>query len=251
MNIQGHSVFITGVSSGIGLSLAQRALDLGYKVYGTSRRRPDRLLHNRNFRFASIDLLQLDLLEQNLEGFLNLEYPPCFDFVFLNAGSFGSRPSRGEDNSLDAFKDIFSLNLHSNKIIIDYFMRRKLPVKNYVVSSSIASVRQRAGMLAYASSKAALNAMISVYALENRDIFFALLGLCNVDTKLAKTIMDVDETFPELFELKKRARQTGYIVSPDQRAANIFKVILNREEFGLKSGVFTEIRSLLSKQHAA
>jgi NAD(P)-dependent dehydrogenase (short-subunit alcohol dehydrogenase family) len=250
MSTQDRSVFITGVSSGIGHALAEHALELGYWVYGTARRRPDQLLRNDKFKFASIDLFRLELIEMELRQFL-ADCPRQLDFVFLNAGSFGSRPSRGEDRSIEEFQSIFALNLHANKIIIDHFIRNRILVHTYVVSSSISAVRQREGMLAYSSSKAALNAMISVYALENKDTFFALLGLCNVDTQLGRTIVDVDASLPELFELAKRVQQSGYTVSPEQRAADIFQIALDPENFGLRSGVFAEIRSLLQLKQIA
>jgi benzil reductase ((S)-benzoin forming) len=244
------SVFITGVSSGIGHALADHALGLGYRVYGTSRRRPERLLGHENFRFAPIDLLELDRIGERLAAFLEPSGCRHFDFAFLNAGSFGAKPARGERVTLDAFTDLFKLNLFANKAIIDHFVMHRYSIDNYVVSSSIAAVRQREGMLAYAASKAALNAMISVYALENRESFFALLGLCNVDTHVGRTITDVDASFPDLFALKQRARQSGYVVSPGERARHIFDVMRHRADLDLKSGTFTEIRTLLLARHA-
>ena len=49
-------VFITGVSSGIGLALAREYLRQGVAVYGVSRREPNELINEPKFHFERVDL---------------------------------------------------------------------------------------------------------------------------------------------------------------------------------------------------
>jgi NAD(P)-dependent dehydrogenase (short-subunit alcohol dehydrogenase family) len=111
----------------------------------------------------------------------------------------------------------------------------------------VSAIRQRAGMLSYSVSKAALNALANVYHLENPDVFFAVFGLCNVDTTVARTILQADERFHELVALRGRSTQPGYLVSPAERAKNIIALLERRHAMALRSGHFYEIRQLLER----
>ena len=74
-----------------------------------------------------------------------------------------------------------------------------------------------------------------------------MLGLCNVQTAVAKTIMAADERFSDLVALRQRAAVPGYIVDAESRAAHIVQVLAERHHLGLKSGEFQEIRDLLNQ----
>lgn len=102
-------------------------------------------------------------------------------------------------------------------------------------------------MLSYSVSKAALNALAKVYQLENPEIFFAVLGLCNVDTRLAEVILQADERFDELCALRERSFRPGYLVNARDRAMHIASVIDQRDRLMLPSGEFREIRQLIPK----
>jgi benzil reductase ((S)-benzoin forming) len=114
----------------------------------------------------------------------------------------------------------------------------------------VAGVRARAGMGGYAISKAALNMMMKLYALENPSTFFAVLGLCNIKTGLFERILHSPanaEEFPDVAALQQRAQGDGYLVSPQQRARDVYAVLTGPLRQYLISGELTDMRGLLAR----
>jgi NAD(P)-dependent dehydrogenase (short-subunit alcohol dehydrogenase family) len=239
------TVLITGVSTGIGYELSRLYLEKGYLVCGVSRRPPEQLVNHPNMVFAACDLQRLGEIEEVVTAMLNRVDHAPIETVVLNAGKFGAPPQRADETSIEHFQDVLSVNLLAVKAVLDACLKRVARPECVVFSSSISAIRQRAGMLSYAVSKAALNALARVYQIENPDVFFATLGLCNVDTHLANTILQADERFDELNALRMRALQPGYLVSARDRARHIFSVLDQRDRLNLKSGEFREIRELI------
>ncbi len=240
--------FVTGVSSGIGFEMAQKLLENGYLVYGCSRRLPEKLINYPNFKYQKIDLAKLDEIEENLQLLFDKKKSLKFDLIFLNAGWFGKPPNLAVKTELLDFQKVLNINMTANKVIIDYLLKSNFQIDICLISSSIAGIRMRSGMLSYSVSKAALNAMIKIYSLENPQIFFALLGLCNVDTDLGRTVVSGDNLhfFPELQLLKERIKQPGYIVKAEDRAKQIYDLISSGKIKSIvKSGDFAEIREII------
>lgn len=238
-------VFISGVSSGIGHALAALHLARGDKVWGISRHEPEDLLQQPDFHFRALDLYDAKQAHMTLQTFI-LE--TSFDTAYLNAGTFGKAPELARNTSVDAFRSVLELNLIAIKWGLDLLLCRESRPHQIVFSASISGIRQRAGMLSYSVSKAALNALANVYHLENPDVFFAVLGMCNVDTTVAQTILQADERFPELVALRERSTTLpGYIVSPAKRAQDIVTLLDRRHALALQSGQFYEIRQLLER----
>lgn len=238
-------VFITGVSTGIGHALASQYLGLGYDVVGVSRQPPEDLLANPHFHFCACDLTDIPTARPLLEQLLAQHHSHGFEVAYLNAGTFGEPPSLATQTSVEAFTAVLDINLVAVKWVLDVLLGAAQRPQTVCFSASVAGVRQRAGMLSYCVSKAALNALVKVYQLENPDVFFALLGLCNVDTLVARTILGAHERFTDLAGLRERAAQPGYVVSPQQRARQIVTVLQQHQAIGLVSGNFQEIRPLL------
>ncbi|WP_061291597.1 SDR family oxidoreductase [Azotobacter vinelandii] len=241
-------VFITGVSSGIGEALAELYLQKGYSVFGTSRRQPYRFMSNPNFHFRPFDLSKLsDMGELFKENFSDvLEHG--VDVFFLNAGVSGNVPARSEEFTLEELQHVLSVNVLANKAILDLMLSSTHRPAACVLSASMAGVRFRAGTLPYSLSKSALSALGGVYAEENKDIFFAVLGLCNVDTGLSRQVSFSQRTadFPDLKSLQQRALSRGYMISAAQRAKDILSVIDSPDEYGVKSGIFVDMRTVLA-----
>lgn len=240
-------VFITGVSAGIGHALASQYLERGYAVVGVSRRRPEDLLGNPHFHFCACDLTDLPSARPLLQQLLaqGQGQGEGFEVAYLNAGAFGEQPALAAQTPVQAFTAVLDINLVAVKWVLDVLLDAPQRPQTVCFSASVAGVRQRAGMLSYCVSKAALNALAKVYQLENPDVFFALLGLCNVDTLVSRTILGAHEQFVDLAGLRERARQPGYVVSPQQRARQIVTVLQQRQALNLESGSFQEIRPLL------
>lgn len=240
------SILITGVSSGIGYELSKLYLEKGYIVCGLSRRSPGQLISHPNMVFTACDLQCLDQVEEVVTTMLHQINHAPLEIVFLNAGKFGDPPQRADETSITHLQDVLCLNLLAAKAVLDACLKRAVVhPKSVVFSSSISAIRQRAGMLSYSVSKAALNALAKTYQIENPDIFFALLGLCNVDTHLASIILQADKRFEELYALRARASRLGYMVNAFDRARQIALILEQRDRLNLKSGEFREVRDLI------
>lgn len=241
-----HSVLITGVSSGIGAALARHYLSRGYIVCGISRSEPKYLIISKNFIFKSCDLTDFNQVPAAIEFLVDAIKNTKFETLFLNAGTFGPSPQRGIEVSMEAFLGVFHLNFCGVKATLDACLKSSKLPKNIIMSGSISGIRPRSGMLSYCVSKSALNTLTAIYQLENPEIYFLSLGLCNVDAKLSDTILGGSAGFPELAALNERSKSPGYLVSPDERAVHIASIISSMETLNLTKGNFYEIRDLLN-----
>lgn len=239
------SVLITGVSTGIGNALARDHLARGDEVLAVSRNPPTNIPVQDRFHFMPCDLTDIEQAPGILHALLRSASTPP-QTVYLNAGTFGSAPQLAKLTSMEAFNSVLALNLGAVKMVLDIVLDGPQAPGTVVFSSSISALRQRAGMLAYSVSKAGLNALAKIYQLENPDTFFAVLGLCNVQTTVAQTIMAADDRFSDLAALRQRATTPGYIVDAESRAQHIAQVLAERHRNGLVSGEFQEIRHLLA-----
>jgi NAD(P)-dependent dehydrogenase (short-subunit alcohol dehydrogenase family) len=225
-------------------------LDKGMRVFGVSRTIPQDLLRNSNFHHVQVDLSDSKAASERLaDYFIRQQQLDRVAYLFLNAGVFGSQVQKVSDISLPDIKNVVDINLWTNKVVLDVFFRSGVPIETCCVSASVAGVRARAGMGSYAISKAALNMMMRLYALENPSTFFAVLGLCSLKTGLFERILypPVSEgEFPDVALLQQRAHVDGYLVSPQQRAGDIFTVLNGPLRQHLISGEFTDMRGLLS-----
>lgn len=241
---------ITGVSGGIGLALGQQLLEQGYQVFGVSRTVPAALIRHENFVHACIDLAHTESSTKLLADWLVREHKlTTINRVFLNAGQFSQRIAACSDVPLPEIQDLMQVNVWANKNVLDVLLNANIAIDSCVVSSSIAGVRARAGNSGYAISKAALNMMIRLYALEHPLVYFAVLGLCNVHTSLSRRIgaLPLEGDFDEIEQLRIRGRRPGYLVTPHQRASHILRLLDGALKQHLPSGEFQEIRLLLEE----
>ena len=239
------SVLITGVSSGIGAALARVYLDRGYVVGGIARRRPEGLLPHPNMHFAPADLTDFRSVRPAIEQLKARAEGTTFETLFLNAGVYGPRPSRAESVSAEAFMRVLAINVAGVKATMDACLTLDHRPLNAIASASISGRRPRMGMSTYATSKAALNALIKVYQLENPDIAFLALGMCTVRTDLNHAFTQVGPDLRELFGLVQRASQPGYLATPEERAVSVAQVVDHAAALNLARGEFHEMRELL------
>lgn len=244
------NVLITGVSSGIGRALALLMLSEGYRVWGISRRVPEDLITKDKFQHASIDLALGESAVLDIARWLIKENQlRSILYLFLNAGRFSQRIANLNHVSLESIQSVMNVNVWANKLILDTFLNAGVHIDTCVVSSSIAGVRARAGNSAYALSKATLNMLIKQYAIEHPEIFFAVLGLCNVHTSLSHQIstLPLEGNFPEIESLRTRGISPGYLVTPHERAHHINLLLKSGIQNHVTSGEFAEIRHLLNR----
>jgi benzil reductase ((S)-benzoin forming) len=242
-----HKYLISGVGTGIGLELGRILLNDG-DVYGISRTYPSDLAGAPNFSHLKLDFSNDEEIATRLDEFIQTNKIEKLKYLFLNVGQFSQRIAPMSSIPIDNLIELMRINVWSHKHVLDALLRNHCSMQNVVISSSIAGVRARAGNSGYAITKAALNMLAKIYALENPEINFYLLGLCSVDTRLSYTIgnLPLEGNFPEIEALRAKALTSShYLTSPQNRALDIINIIKNSENLGIVSGNFYEVRELL------
>nr|VFK61773.1 MAG: alcohol dehydrogenase [Candidatus Kentron sp. UNK]VFK69979.1 MAG: alcohol dehydrogenase [Candidatus Kentron sp. UNK] len=241
MSIQ-KNLFITGVSSGLGRALAMRYLDFGWRVFGVSRREPDNLGDHSNFRFRSLDVREHASVEPSLRELLGgIEW---LDLAILNAGMFGQVDDLANIPLAD-LQDVMDTNLWANKTVIDGLYAHGRKIHQVVTISSGASVNGNRGWAGYAISKAALNMLTKLYALERPETHFCALAPGIIHTPMAEDIcrqLSGDERFPavEVFCAKRNAKE----MSTPRQAAEVVMDAIGRLPTLVDSGEFADVRAL-------
>lgn len=236
-----QTVFITGVSSGIGNGLAHEYLSRGDSVIGLSRRQPSDLLAFENFQFSSIDVTDAEAVRIRLPELLNKFDSP--ETVILNAGMLG-RLADMKDSSLDELKKLMDVNVWSNKTILDVVLANCPTTKKVVTISSGAAVNGNRGWSGYSISKAALNMLTMLYAKENENTHFSAVAPGLVDTAMQDYLCghQADERFASL-EVLKSKRHTDEMPDPSQAAKRLVSVFDSIESH-VDSGGFVDVRQL-------
>lgn len=96
---------VTGASSGIGETTAERLATAGYKVYGTSRRAAD--AGRRPFQMLSLDVTREESVQAAVSEVIRLD--GRIDLLVNNAG-FSIAPAAAEEASIEQAKSIFDTN---------------------------------------------------------------------------------------------------------------------------------------------
>ncbi|MGF1911818.1 SDR family oxidoreductase [Vibrio kasasachensis] len=165
-----ETVLITGASRGIGLELTRQFLDLGYYVISTYRGLPsaklESLLSNK-----ALTLFELEVTDEtSINNLASTLASTKIDILINNAGILGS-----SDQSMRAIEpkewlDTFAVNTIAPLMVSRAFMNRLEASSNpriVTISSQMGALnRDSTGMYAYRSSKAAVNKVMQVLALE-------------------------------------------------------------------------------------
>jgi len=233
------NVFITGISSGLGLGLTRTCLDKDWSVYGLSRRESP--LEHTGLRHVSCDLGDAVGLAGRLETLLGgLDK---LDLVILNAGVLGEIRDL-TDTSMASIQHVMDINVWANKRILDWLHRAGLTVDQIVLISSGAAVNGNKGWGAYSLSKATLNMLAKLYAHEFPDTHFCALALGLVDTAMQDYLCDERQVdgarYPSVEKLRD-ARGTASMPTPELAARHIADAIPNLKRY--PSGSFQDIRT--------
>jgi NAD(P)-dependent dehydrogenase (short-subunit alcohol dehydrogenase family) len=228
------SLFITGISSGIGKGLALHYAEKGSTIYGISRRELD-------YSHKNIHHLELDINEHESVQSLSSFLPKQLDLCLLNAGILGKMTTM-KDASLLELQSLMQTNLWSQKIILDHLIKHN-QVSNIIAISSGAAINGNVGWSGYSLSKAALNMLIQLYAKENPNIHFTAFAPGLVDTPMQDYICtEVDtEKFPNIQRLKD-ARNTTSMPKPEVFSKRFEQSL--EKVFRLESGSFVDMRKI-------
>ncbi|HFC03357.1 MAG TPA: SDR family NAD(P)-dependent oxidoreductase [Nitratifractor salsuginis] len=231
-----RKVMITGVSSGLGAALAERALEQGDQVYAVGRHDNKRFLNQAGYYFLPLDLSDVTMLRENLKEFVKGH---AFDLVILNAGQLTEIKELSE-TSLEEIHRTMDLNVWANKQIIDTLDLHARP-RQVVAVSSGAAVNGSKGWGAYALSKAALNMLIKLYAAEKPWTHFSAIAPGIVMTPMLEKILRITDPirYPSIQRIKD-----GPIQTPEIAARRFLNACEKALEY--PSGSFLDVRTIES-----
>jgi benzil reductase ((S)-benzoin forming) len=236
-----QSIFITGVSSGIGQALAAEYLHQGHFVYGLSRLTPAALIGQSGFHFCAIDLSQPEQIRLGLTQL----FSSCREvhLAILNAGKLGKLSDLAEV-SLDELQSTMMVNVWANKVVLDTLFAGKIAIHQVIAMSSGAATHPTRGFAGYAISKAALNMLIGLYAAERTETHFSTLAPGIVDTAMQVSVASVpdDPRFPAL-SILKAARGTSRMPPPEKVAGKLIAAFANARQ--RPSGSFLDVADLV------
>ncbi|MCI8211574.1 oxidoreductase [Pseudomonas sp. S25] len=146
---------LTGVSSGIGMAIAQRLLAEGWRVHGLSRRPTD--IDHPLFRWTECDLSDLHALEQALQPVDTLD-------AIVHAAGFMRTAPLGQLNPDDA-QAMWQVHVAAASHLVNTLHGRLRPGARIVMIGS-RTMQGANGRSQYAATKAALQGMVRSWAME-------------------------------------------------------------------------------------
>lgn len=213
---------ITGTSSGIGESISNLLLSMGFKVYGISRT-PSKNLHE-NFIWIRADITDpnsfahiFDSIKEN-----------SVDILVNNAGTAFERGALNLNE--ESFERIFDLNFKA-PILLTSVLKEKLQKGIVVNISSVSDRLVGENHALYCSSKAALNTYFDVVALEEKNIRIVSILPSYVDTPLLKRLHKNNKDFDWSLPMKPHeiADFIGQIINQEKDIPSGAKVIVAPE----------------------
>lgn len=188
-----ETVLITGSSRGIGLALTAQFLKQGHNVISTYRGQPSTqlssLLSNK-----TLTLIELEVTDSHSIAALASELADTkIDILINNAGIIGPKEQSLEAIDPQEWMDTFAINtiapLMVSRALLKQLKRSSAP-RIITVSSQLGSLHlQGTDRLAYRTSKAAVNKMMQILALElKRD----RITVCPIHPGWVKTDMGGD-----------------------------------------------------------
>jgi uncharacterized protein len=144
---------VTGASSGIGLAMSKRLLDLGYEVIGVSRSITDTTLVHPNFTPMPADL---SCERETLSIAQRLAQKEIF--ILINCAGFG-RFAPHEELSAQTITQMTFLNLTAPMLLTSQLLRSLKNNSGYLINiNSIEALRASKFAALYSATKAGLRA---------------------------------------------------------------------------------------------
>lgn len=225
-------ILITGCSSGLRLALTKYYLEKKYKVYGISRNKPD--IFDENFIYKSFDLSQISKIKQELTSFI--KKIDNIETVFLNAGMLGKIKIL-EELTIDEMNEVYSLNVYTNKELLDILMQIK--VNNILVISSGASKTGYKGWGSYSLSKTGVNMLVNLYSNEMTNTKILAVAPGVIKTPMTDYIrFEIDEN---IFTSAKKLNE-GDVQTPEETVIKIENLLNKIDNF--QTGSYVDVRQI-------
>lgn len=227
--------FITGTSRGIGKALCSKLLeDPVNRIVGISR--STGMIHPR-YKHIQFDFAESNKIPETAEIFFKTEGVADKVVLINNAAILGEVGPFGtvEDKNLI---DLYSINVIAPAVLMNSFIRKfnSASIEKIIINiSSGAGSRPIDGWGGYCSSKAAINMMSEVAALENDlqknnfNIYALAPGV--VDTAMQAEIRNVDKEKFNDVERFIDMKKSEELSNPNETAEKILYLILNAHQF--------------------
>jgi rhamnose utilization protein RhaD (predicted bifunctional aldolase and dehydrogenase)/NAD(P)-dependent dehydrogenase (short-subunit alcohol dehydrogenase family) len=213
---QGEVVLITGAASGIGKACIESFLDRGCAVVGIDIDITiENTSNNNNYLGLVCDVTNEESLKDMLET--SVRHFGGIDMVVLNAGIFPGGKAVAELDT-DEWRKVFSVNLDANLTLLReaYPLLKLAPNKGRIVIIGSKNVPAPGpGAASYSASKAALNQLMRVLAME-----WGNDGI-RLNTLHPNAVFDTGIWTDEV--LKSRAKHYGLSVD-EYKTNNVMKV---------------------------
>nr|WP_235677309.1 SDR family oxidoreductase [Agrobacterium vitis] len=161
--LDGKAILVTGASGGIGGATVKTLKEVGARVYaaGRSRDELDKLAAQTGCETLIFDLTSEDEIRGAVEGL------PLWGVV--NCGGFGGEIATPQETDISIFDKAIAINVRGALLVTKYASRSMIKEGkggSIVNVSSQAALAALPGHVSYASSKAALDSITRVSALE-------------------------------------------------------------------------------------
>lgn len=246
-------VVITGVSSGIGLEVAQLLSKQSYKVYGFSRRKVD----TKDFFSMQVDITKNDQIEKAINHIIEKESK--IDIMINNAGmGISGSVESTSDHDIHHILDVNFIGLH-------HMIVHSLPYLRET-KGKIINVGSVAGPLAipfqtfYSASKAAVQTYTEALSIELKPLGIQVCTVLPGDIKTEFT-KNRRKNNPELEIYEKRVLKSIGVMEKDEQngmdvsyAAKVFLKLCNKRKMplhktiGFKYKVFIFLNKILPKR---
>ena len=162
-DLAGRRILVTGATGGIGGATVRRLISEGAEVIagGRSVDKLQQLASDTGAQTVPFDLTSEDSVREAVEG---LEL-----WGVVNCGGWGGEIASPQETDIDVFDKVISINARGSLLVIKYASRSMIAAGrggSIVNVSSQASLVALSGHVSYGSSKAALDNITRVCALE-------------------------------------------------------------------------------------
>lgn len=245
---------VTGVSKGLGASIATYLLESGIHVFGLSRSGNDGLYvtaseNNMQYEHLSCDLSSKESLIETVQMIQEQLKKRAVDklYVVNNAGVV-EPIQRATEIELEDWYEHYQVNVFSPIYILSTLIKDAEDVEVYGVNiTSGAAERATYGWSAYGSSKASLNMFTKTLALEldhtdNKHKVFAFSpGI--MDTDMQAQIRKQDEDAFRDVDTFRKYKETESLSTTHQVASILVDILT--DEVGIENGKIYSVRDYL------
>ncbi len=221
---------VTGASRGIGLEIAKKLIQDGFKVTGTARKSefPDDLSSNENFSGIHVDLGDEEDIKSKLKSLFKESVG--VDVLINNAGiSVDADFSDDDEKWLDVWDRTIDVNLRSSALLSKWFVNSHAQHDSKGVLINIASRAAYRGdtqeFAAYAASKSGMVAFTKSIArnFSNKGISAYSVAPGFIDTDMASEAKDIHgeeyltqgSAFDEITSPKEVANLVAFLAKGD------------------------------------